>query len=265
MDQKSLEDSLAGLPLERIAYFDSVGSTNDIVGDWAKRGQQGIGLAVANEQSAGRGRAGRQWFTPAGSALAFSLLMPVEPLVDLGKMASTAGLPSLAVCQAMENLYKLSPEIKWPNDVLLDGKKMCGVLAEAHWSGERLQTLIYGIGINIAPKSVPQEEKVNFPATCLEDELGRSVKRDELLRTVLERLFWLQEQGRSSQFIRAWESRLAFKDQDVRLKDDKGNVTEGSVLGLDREGGIRLQTNSNEAKVFQAGEIQLRPFIDNKV
>jgi len=265
MDQKSLEDSLAGLPLARISYFDSVGSTNDIVGGWAKKGQKGISLAVADEQTSGRGRAGRQWFTPAGSALAFSLLMPMEHLGDLGKLASTAGLPSLAVCQALENAYKLSPQIKWPNDVLLNGRKLCGVLAEAHWSGDRLQTLIYGIGINIAPLSVPREEELNFPATSLEDELGRPVKRVELLRSILERLFLLQEKGSSSKFIRAWQSRLAFKDEAVRIKDDSENITEGIVLGLDREGSLRLKTMSNETKVFQAGEIQLRPIIDNKV
>ena len=262
MDQKSLETSLKGLGLSKIAYFERVGSTNDIVADWARAGAEGLCLAVANEQRKGRGRAGRRWITPPGSALAFSLFLPGTSLSSSGHLGRAAGLASLAVCQALEKRYSLSPRIKWPNDVLLDGRKFCGVLAEAHWSGESLHALILGIGINIAPSSVPQEKDLNFPATCLEEALGKPVKRLLVLSQVLEELLVLIGRLQGDAFVQAWESRLAFLEQDVFLTDGLGNSIQGRLLGLNPEGQLRLRLADNQTRLFQSGEIQLRPIID---
>jgi BirA family biotin operon repressor/biotin-[acetyl-CoA-carboxylase] ligase len=259
MDQKSLEHSLAGLNIEKIAYFDQVGSSNDVVAEWARGGFEGLGIAVANEQTKGRGRSGRKWFTPAGTAIAFSLLIPQHKLADLGVSGRSAGLPALAVCQALEELYSLTPQIKWPNDVLLAGKKLCGVLAEAHWSGEKLQALIFGIGINIAPSSIPPAADLNFPATCLQDAFGHPVTRAEVLRVVVKKLVALIDSFDASELIQGWESRLAFIEQDVRLKDGSGKIIDGRLLGLEEDGSLKLALSSGEVAVFQAGEVHLRP------
>lgn len=264
MDQKSLESSLQGLGLSKIVYFDSAGSTNDIVADWARAGEEGLCLAVADEQRKGRGRSGRRWITPPGSALAFSLLLPEISLSSSGHLGRVAGLASLAVCHALEKHYSLSPKIKWPNDVLLDGRKFCGVLPEAHWSGESLQALILGIGINIAPTSVPQKKYLNFPATCLEDSLGKPVKRLRVLRQVLKELSALIDRLQSDAFAQAWESRLAFLGQDVLLSDRVGNSFQGRLLGLNPEGQLRLRLADNQTRLFQSGEIRLRPVIDRQ-
>jgi BirA family biotin operon repressor/biotin-[acetyl-CoA-carboxylase] ligase len=263
MDQKSLERRLAGLGIDRIAYFDQVGSSNDVVADWTREGFEGLGVAVADEQTKGRGRSGRKWFTPPGAALAFSLLVPKHNLANLGRSGRSAGLPALAVCQALEALYSLAPQIKWPNDVLLGGKKLCGALAEAHWSGEELQALIFGIGINIAPTSVPPAADLNFPATSLQDQLRKPVDRIEVLTAVIERLVALIAHFQATELIQGWESRLAFIGQDVRLKDGSGNTSEGRLLGLDEDGSLKLKLSSNKVIVSQAGEIQLRPLNKN--
>ena len=200
--------AIAGLALEKTAFFPTTGSTNDVVADWARQGIKGLALAAADEQTSGRGRAGRRWFTPAGSALAFSLLLSPVTSMDTALLGRASGLGALAVCEALESLYSLSPQIKWPNDVLLNGEKTAGILAETHWSGERLQVLILGIGINVAAGSVPPDETLNFPATCVEAELAKNVKASELLHAVLERLIMWKDRLPSPEFVQAWQSRL---------------------------------------------------------
>jgi len=142
MNQLKLEKQLQGRSLGAIRYFDSITSTNDEAANWIKTDAPDVALVVADEQTAGRGRSGRKWHTPAGSALAFSLVLRSEEQINqLLKYQNTArlnGLGALAVCQALQNKYELTAQIKWPNDILVQGKKVSGVLAEAHWIGNKL-------------------------------------------------------------------------------------------------------------------------------
>jgi BirA family biotin operon repressor/biotin-[acetyl-CoA-carboxylase] ligase len=167
MDQTSLQALLADLPLGSVRYFATVGSTNDLAGRWVEAGAPDLALVAADEQTAGRGRLNRRWITPPSSALAFSLVLknPVEADV----LRYTA-LGALAVCDALNAALSpvLPAQIKWPNDVIATRRKLAGVLAEAHWQGESLTAVILGIGINVAPPSVPPDEQLNYPATCVE-------------------------------------------------------------------------------------------------
>ena len=157
MDSFSLEKSLAGLRLGPLHYYHQIGSTNDEAARWAADGAPDLSLFVADEQTDGRGRLGRRWFTPAGSALALSLI-----LRDQGQgsalprhITRLTALGALAVCDALSDLYALQAEIKWPNDVLLSRRKIAGVLAEAHWQGEQLVAVILGIGVNVRQAALP--------------------------------------------------------------------------------------------------------------
>lgn len=263
MQSAQFKAALATLPLTKSAYFESVGSTNDVVADWAANGLQPPALAAADEQTQGRGRHGRNWFTPPGSALAFSLLLADPQNLDSRQLALVSGLGGLAVCLALEELYGLAPQIKWPNDVLLGGKKTCGVLAEAHWQGKRLAALILGIGINVAPPSVPPEGKISFPATCVDAAFGQPIERPDLLVAIAKQvLAWLPKLN-TSDFLQSWEARLAYKNQIVRMEGPEDTVTEGVLLGLAANGNLRLQLEDSQEQVFQAGEIHLRPIIDS--
>lgn len=262
MNQESLQKAFSTLPLERIAYFAQVVSTNDVAADWAKEGLKGPAIVVADEQTKGRGRAGRSWFTPPGSALALSLLLFPPSTLDYSQLGKASGLGALALCEGLEAGFGLRPEIKWPNDVLLDGKKVCGVLAEAHWRGEELQALILGIGINIAPPSVPPPEMLNFPATSLESALGSAVSRMEVLQSTVEHVLQWLPRLHELNFIQAWEARLAYRDQAIRLLDGQNEPLEGHLLGLRQDGSLEVSLASGEIRAFQAGEIQLRPLVD---
>lgn len=251
-------EAVRGLPVSRCEYFSSIGSTNDVVAAWGQAGATGLCLAYADEQTRGRGRVGKNWFTPPKSALAFSLLLDPTPTLAPNLLGLVSGLGALAVCEALEKLYGLTPQIKWPNDVLLGGKKACGVLAEAQWSGNRLASLVLGIGINVAPASVPPPSQLNFPATCVEAVLDKKADPAKLLRLILERLIALKDKLNDPYFIESWERRLAFKGETVTLESSAGLI-KGVILGLSGDGRLNLRKTNGEEQVLNIGEIQIRP------
>jgi len=271
MDGRSLEQVLGGLHLGGLRYYDTIGSTNDEASRWADAGAPDLALVIADEQTAGRGRGGRRWYTPPSSALAFSLVLkeqqqPADRASPASsfplKIAWITALGALAVSQTLSENYQLEAKIKWPNDVLLERRKVAGVLAEAHWQGDQLSAVILGIGINIAPESVPPAQELAFPATCVQTVLGRPLDRTDLLRSVISNLTaWRQHLGKP-EFLASWEEQLAFRGEWVTIKYDGGaekqQARQGQVLGLDSQGRLKLRDPSGEAFVVQAGEVHLR-------
>lgn len=257
MDYKAFEAALDGLPLGRVSLLDTIGSTNDLAAEWAAGGAADFSLILADEQTSGRGRAGRHWLTPRGSGLAFSLVLDPAALPQ-AEAGLVTGLGAVAVAEALEAVYGLASEIKWPNDVLVGGRKLCGVLAEAHWEGAALDAIILGIGINIAPGSVPPAEVLALPATCVEAETGQPCHRPDLLRAVLEALLrWRPALGQAV-FVAAWEERLAYRGQQVALVSGAEEV-HGRLLGLAADGQLRIEDGSGTERLIPAGEIRLRP------
>lgn len=260
MNHAEFARALDGLPLARAEFFETIGSTNDVVAAWAAEGATGPCLAAADEQTQGRGREGRRWHTPPGSALAFSLLLPTPQGFDASQLGRVSGLGALAVCEALEDLG-IFAEIKWPNDVLAGGRKLCGVLPEAHWAGTRLQALLLGIGINVAAQSVPEASSVSFPATSVESAAGRPVAAADLLRSVLQHLLAWLPQLTSDEFLQAWEQRLAYRGQAVHLQTEPAPVM-GLLVGLAGDGSLRLSIDGTE-RTYPAGQVQLRPLVDS--
>jgi BirA family biotin operon repressor/biotin-[acetyl-CoA-carboxylase] ligase len=259
MDENSLKQALSGLTIGPTHYFESLGSTNDEAARWAEDGASDLALVVADEQTAGRGRLDRRWYTPPGSALAFSVVLQVGQNVILNYVPRLTALGALATCQALRQGYGLPAQVKWPNDVLVEGCKLAGVLVEAAWQGERLKTAILGIGINVAPASIPPDLDLNFPATCVETALGRPVERLELLRSILGWLVEWRPRLNSPDFLRAWEDVLAFRGEWVRVIWPGRPTLEGQVLGLDYNGSLRLKERSGQVHSLQYGEVRLRP------
>ena len=261
MDQASLEKLLSSLPLGGVRYFNTLGSTNDLAARWAAAGAPDLSLVVADEQTAGRGRLQRRWLTPPGAALAFSLVLSQPEAGFAAIMPRLTALGALAVCDTLNAALPpmLPAQIKWPNDVLATRRKLAGVLAEAHWHGEQLKAVILGIGINVAPQSVPPAEELDFPATCLEAVLESPVDRWELLRAVLLKLLEWRQRLDSADLVKAWERRLAFRGEWVRLLQEGDPPLEGQVLGLNPDGALRLRLHSGEVTAFNTGEIRLRP------
>jgi BirA family biotin operon repressor/biotin-[acetyl-CoA-carboxylase] ligase len=280
VDQKSLEQVLQGITIGPLRYLDQVGSTNTEALRWADAGASDLALVVANEQTAGRGRQGRSWYTPPGSALAFSLVLragfidawsssrvsspPDAQFPDTpARLARLTGLGALAVSQALQTEYNLAAQIKWPNDVLLERRKVCGILTEAQWQGDRLAAAVLGIGINVAPASVPPVSELIYPAVCVETALGRAVDRWQLLRCVLEKILLWRGRLQEPEFLSAWEERLAFKGEQVYIYSSAAAQDspdeQGILLGLDAAGRLRIRSHSGAVRSLSIGELRLRP------
>jgi BirA family biotin operon repressor/biotin-[acetyl-CoA-carboxylase] ligase len=256
MDEGQLQAALAGIPLGGLRFFASIGSTNDEALAWAAEGARDLSLVVADEQTAGRGRAGRKWHTPAGSALAFSVVLRPSPL-ERTLPARITGLAALATIQCCEQLG-LHAQIKWPNDILLGGRKAAGILVESAWMGNALDAAVVGIGVNVAVTALPPAEQLTFPATSLEGELGQALNRVEILKDILTALVAWRGRIGGAEFIQAWEDVLAFRGEQVAVGQDAEPQLKGVLLGLEPDGSLRLLADDMPT-IVHFGEIHLRP------
>ncbi len=239
-----------------VHVYAEVGSTNDVARQLAEAGGPEGLLVLAETQTAGRGRAGRRWITPPGTALALSLIL--RPALRLAQATRVVMLAGLGVCQAVEQVTGLRPALKWPNDVLVGGRKVGGILVESDAGEERLNYAVVGIGLNVG--QAPPPEAVDFPATALESEAGRDVDRLALLRAVLERLadgYSDLAQPEAGRLYAAWSARLAWSGEHVVAYVPEGEL-HGVMDGADNDGALRLRLNSGEIRRVRAGDVSLR-------
>jgi BirA family transcriptional regulator, biotin operon repressor / biotin---[acetyl-CoA-carboxylase] ligase len=257
MNQNELKRALSKLPLGDIRYFDSIGSTNNEALAWATSGARDLSLVIADEQTAGRGRLDRKWFTPRGTALAFSLILrPKEG--EKPYLTRIVGLAALAVTDALRTRGLVS-QVKWPNDILLNGRKVAGILVESVWSGEEVDCLVVGIGVNVLKNAVPSAEVLLFPAASLEEWLGPDVEREKVLRDILAGMIALRLHISSDSFIAAWEKALAFRGEQVQVEQGDGFLTTGKLLGLESDGSLRLSDDTGKSLTVRFGDVRLRP------
>src|SRR5512141_3093109 len=160
MNLNELKKSLSRLPVGDVRYFDTIGSTNDEALAWAAADTPDLSVVIADEQTAGRGRLDRKWYTPKSTALAFSIVL--RPTAnERPHLTRLVGLAALAVAESLRKLG-LDARIKWPNDILIQNRKVCGILIESVWSGEDVDCVVIGVGINVLEGSVPPEEMLQF-------------------------------------------------------------------------------------------------------
>lgn len=258
MNQTELKTILSKLPLGAIRYFDSIGSTNDEALAWAANDAPDLSIVIADEQTAGRGRLDRPWFTPPSTALAFSLIL--RPSVDeIPHLSRTVGLAALAIADTI-GMLGLAPQIKWPNDILLNGRKVAGVLIELVWSGEDVDCVVVGIGINIAKTAVPSTDILRFPATSLEHVLGEAPNREKLLHDVLASFIALRPHMHSDSFMASWEKSLAYYGRQVRVEMGGEQSITGKVIGLEQDGSLKVQDEHGKIVTVRFGDVRLRLF-----
>jgi len=229
----------------RLLWRETVSSTNDELRTLAGQGMPEGLVLVAEEQTAGRGRRGAEWFSPKGESLAFSVLLrPVEPKASWPRLSLAAGL---AVAEALEKSVPLA-EIKWPNDVMIAGNKIAGILVEA---GKDF--VIVGIGINVNTEVFPP----GLAATSLRIERGAGVAREEVLLEVVNRLARQAPKIGSGfgEVIAGVRERCFLTGQRVSLfcADQK---REGVVRGIGQGGELLLDENGRIDAIFQADEVR---------
>ena len=258
MNETSLKKSLSKLNIGGLRYFDSIGSTNDEALAWAAKGANDLSIVIADEQTQGRGRLNRKWITRKGSALAFSVIL--HPSAShRSHLSRTVGLAALSIAESCRTLG-LAPLIKWPNDILLNGKKAAGILIETVWSGNDVDSLVIGMGVNVLKESIPPAEVLQFPATCLEDELkSQPPLQEELIFSILNALINWRARLETNELIQAWEEILAFRGEQVQVQAGTENPITGELLGLELDGSLRLRDAYDKSIIVRFGDVSLRP------
>lgn len=257
MSKAELIKSLTGLGLPEIIFYEETDSTNAQGLKMAEKGAEEFTLLFADKQTAGRGRAGRIWYTKSGTSLAFSIILKPEE-AELSRLALFSFLGALSVCEAIEAICTITPKFKWPNDVLIDGKKTAGILAESVWQGGKLCGVVLGIGINVLTGSVPTEIELIYPATDIEGKCGKEISRFDLLAKVLERLIFWRKKITSPDFLQAYRAHLAFMGERVLLMADGQKSIEGIMEGVDENGMLMIADEEGRLKTFPMGDLNLR-------
>lgn len=268
MDLQTLHETLKELPLGHIHYANTTGSTNDDALALAKVGVADLTLFVADEQTAGRGRLNRRWYTPAGAALAFSLVLRSIPAESSTRSIFSIpghffprlnGLGAISVAETLIENYRLKAQVKWPNDILVDGRKVAGVLVDAVWIGEQIGTVVIGIGVNVKHSSVPPPELVNAPADCIENFVQQAIDRQILLRGILQRIIFWRDKLVTDEFLNRWNNLLAFRGKWVQITTERpGEIARiGYVIGLDERGFLRLHDREGKEFTLQSGDVRI--------
>jgi BirA family biotin operon repressor/biotin-[acetyl-CoA-carboxylase] ligase len=236
-------------------YFKKLGSTNAYAAQLAGEGAPHGALIVTEDQTHGRGRAGRTWLSKKKSSLTFSLLLRPDGM-HFRNYRALPMLGSLSLVEALEGIA-IRAEIKWPNDVLMESRKVAGVLVESSWTGSDLDYSIIGWGINVGRKAIPKIA-VEYPAGCLADFCDEDIDLTDLLAAILERFgAWIQNED-PPELPGTLERVLAFRGQQVRLGGESMDLV-GTVIGLTSDGELRLETLDGEVLTMGAGDIHLRP------
>jgi len=258
MNLDKLKFSLQEAGATDYRYFHCIGSTNDEALAWAAQGAPDGAVVVADEQTKGRGRLSRKWITRPGAALAFSVVLRPSDQ-ECQSLQLFSALAALAVQQALAKLTQLPAEIKWPNDVLVNGKKLCGILVETVWMETQVEALVVGIGVNVASSSVPPAKDLLFPATCVEAEAGHEVQREELLTAILDEFFDWRKRISEASFLDIYCRYLAFKGRSVKINMPGDVEIAGKLSGVNADGSLLVEIKSGEEICVVAGDLRLRP------
>ncbi len=236
----------------RIIYLASTTSTQDIARREAEGGAVHGTAVIAEEQTAGRGRLGRSWVSPAGKNIYVTLLLRPE-LARLRVLGMTA---PLAVAHAVESVTGLAATLKWPNDVLLSGRKLAGVLIDSELSGNAVKYALLGIGVNVN-FDIPEGSEIASIATSLKREVGREVSREDVLAALLNEFEQLYLQTPADAIRDAWRQRLETLGREVTVTF-RGAVHEGVAEDIGADGSLLLRRADGSRLVIEAGEVTLR-------
>jgi BirA family biotin operon repressor/biotin-[acetyl-CoA-carboxylase] ligase len=253
--QEGLKTRLIG---KCIFFAHEVGSTNDWAKELAELDAPEGTVAIAETQTSGRGRLGRKWISPKGG-LGFSIIF--RPKLKPHETVKLMFLACLAVAETLRDLYGLKTETKWPNDVLVDGRKVCGILSEMKTVGEKMEYVIIGIGVNAnldVEKEFPKE--LWETATSIQKALGRKISLEELFKALLEKMESLYQQFLKEGFmpiLEKWKSYASFLGCEVEVRGD-GERLEGTASNVDEDGALILKLKDGSTRRVFAGDLSLK-------
>ena len=240
-----------------ILRFDKIDSTNTEAIKQARSGAREGLCVVARQQTAGRGRQGRTWVSPPDSGLYFSIVL--RPRFQPRLLPLITLMTGVAVHDALTEI-EIDADIKWVNDLLVDDKKIGGILSEAVETADGLAVII-GIGLNLRSNNFPPE--IAETATSIEAVTGRSISVDDVIHTLTAQVrkhYASLQNGQPADVIENWRQRSSYySGKPVRVETDHGSF-EGVTDGLEKNGALKVRTSDGQLRVVQAGDIhRLRP------
>lgn len=241
-----------------IHFFETVDSTNTKAYELALRGAREGEVVLAESQKKGRGRLGREWFSPSFSNLYLSVIL--RPKIPPHQASLITLMAAVATADALRKFSGLDPRIKWPNDVLLNDRKVAGLLNEIHSEADRIHFVILGIGINLNMDASMVSKEIRTRATSLKKEMGQTISRKEFLKTLLGELetwyeVFLEEGGTT--ILKAWRDRAQIQGKQVNVTSF-GETLRGVAIDVDSDGALILETETGERKRVVAGDVEYR-------
>ena len=246
---QNLDTRLIG---QRVLCYSSLPSTNELAKEEARREAVAGTVIIAEEQTVGKGRLKRAWLSPRGSLSLSVILYP-----GLEYLPSLVMVASLAVACAVEAVTGLKAQIKWPNDVLINGKKVCGILVESEVRGEAVGYAVVGIGVNVNLR-VSDFPELSLAATSLSQELGRAVSRLGLVKRLLvemERLYLTLLDGGA--IYEEWRASLVTLGREVLVTSGDAQYS-GIAESVARDGSLLVRRPDGSLSQIVAGDVTLR-------
>ncbi len=242
----------------RVLRYESLPSTNTEVARLAAEGAEEGLAVVADEQTAGRGRLQRAWSSPKGAGLYFSILL--KPKFATNRWPLITFVAALATGDALFEASNVQTDIKWPNDLLANERKICGILAEAIETPSG-RAVVLGIGINLTNEAFPAE--LTNVATSVANESGRAAEREAILAALLQALArWyslLQERDGAEKIVAAWSSRSSYATGKLVQITNGDETLRGHTRGIENDGALRLET-AQGMQLIRAGDVtSVRP------
>ena len=242
---------------KEVLYFDTIDSTNIKAQELAEKGYPSGTLVVADKQESGKGRRGRSWVSPSGTGIFMTLM--IKPDINPNNASMLTLVAALAVAKAITSVTGEEALIKWPNDIVVNGKKICGILTEMSTEEDSIRYVVVGIGINVNTESFPPE--ISDTATSLKLSLGHELKRAPLIGAVLKSFEQyysrFMEYGDMTGLMDEYNEMLANRKRQVRVLDPHGSY-EGMALGIDKEGCLLVKREDDSVSAVISGEVSVR-------
>ena len=239
---------------KNLYIYNEVSSTNTIAQFLSQNGIGNGSVVVAEKQTAGRGRSGKSWESPLGGVW---LSVILTPDVDYSKIPLITLATGVAVAKALERIGVENPEIKWPNDIMINGKKVCGILTEGVTNFNSIKNVIIGVGIdaNLSIEDFPKE--LQAKTTSLEIELERKINENLLIKIFLEELEQTIELFNSEAYeeiLREWRKRSYTIGKIVEVKKPHKKPYDGYAIGISKEGALIVEKSDGSLEKVISGE-----------
>ena len=242
---------------KEVLYFDTIDSTNTKAQELAEKGYPSGTLVVADKQESGKGRRGRSWVSPSGTGIFMTLM--IKPDINPNNASMLTLVAALAVAKAITSVTGEEALIKWPNDIVVNGKKVCGILTEMNAQFDYINHIVVGIGINVHNESFPEE--ISQMASSLMIEAGG--KRFHRAQIIAETMSYFEQYYDTflktqdlSALVREYDELLVNRNKSVRVLDPK-EPFDGKAMGITPKGELIVDTWESR-KLVSSGEVSVR-------